>query len=72
LGVDAPKVDTQATRVAVDARTADDALYMQNTKRGSPRDSPADAPVATGCPDSPAINQQRLHFVDLDAGTALG
>lgn len=59
LGVDAPKVDTEANRVAVDARAADATLLVPENKARSTARLPADAPVAIGCPDSLAINRQR-------------
>jgi multiple sugar transport system ATP-binding protein len=69
--IDAPRVDTEATRAAVDAKTADDSLLIQENKASFTVRLPADAPVTPGRPLSLAINPGRLHFFDPETGAAL-
>jgi multiple sugar transport system ATP-binding protein len=70
--VDAPRVDTDATRAAVDAQATDDALLLPEDKARFTARLPADAPVTIGSPIALAINPQRLHFFDRETGEALG
>jgi ABC-type sugar transport system ATPase subunit len=69
--IDAPRVDTDATRAAIDATTADDALLIPEDKARSTARLPADAPVTVGQPLSLAINPDRLHFFDPESGATL-
>jgi multiple sugar transport system ATP-binding protein len=70
--VDAPRVDTDATRAAVDARATDDALLVPEDKARFTARLPADAPVTIGSPITLAIDPQRFHFFDPETGAALG
>jgi multiple sugar transport system ATP-binding protein len=70
--VDAPRVDTDDTRAAVDARAADDALLVPEDRARFTVRLPADAPVTVGTPITLGINPERLHFFDPDTGAALG
>jgi multiple sugar transport system ATP-binding protein len=70
--VAAPRVDTDAVRAALDARTADDALLLPAEERARfTIRLPADAPVTIGEPLSVAIDPSRLYFFDPDTGAAL-
>jgi multiple sugar transport system ATP-binding protein len=70
--LDAPRVDTEATRAAVDATTADDALLTPLAERAHfTARLPADAPVTVGEPLELAINPERLHLFDPSSGAAL-
>jgi multiple sugar transport system ATP-binding protein len=68
--VDAPRVDTDATRAAVDAPEDDQLLLPEDRARFTVR-LPVDVPVAVGEPLPLAINPQRLYFFDPDTGDAL-
>jgi multiple sugar transport system ATP-binding protein len=69
--VAAPRVDTDATRAAVDARAADDvALLPEDRARFTVR-LPTDVPVSVGEPMTLAIDPDRLYFFDPDTGAAL-
>jgi multiple sugar transport system ATP-binding protein len=68
--VDAPRVDTDATRAAVDAR-ADDALLLPEDRARFTVRLPTEVPVAVGKRLSLTINPERLHFFDPDTGEAL-
>jgi multiple sugar transport system ATP-binding protein len=69
--VDAPRVDTDATRAAVDAQAADDALLVPEDKARFTARLPADAPVTLGSPITLALNPERLHFFDPETGAVL-
>jgi multiple sugar transport system ATP-binding protein len=69
--VDAPRVDTDATRAAVDALTADDALLTPDQRTHFTARLPADAPVTIGEPLKLAINPARLYFFDPHTGDTL-
>jgi multiple sugar transport system ATP-binding protein len=70
--VNAPRVDTEATRAAVDAQTADDALLMADEERAIfTIRLPADAPVTVGEPLTVSIDPARLYFFDPQTGDAL-
>ena len=71
VDVDAPRVDTDATRAAVDARTADDALLVPDERARFTIRVPGDLPVAVGTPLDLAINPERLYFFDPDTGDTL-
>jgi multiple sugar transport system ATP-binding protein len=68
--VDAPRVDTDATMAAVDAR-ADDALLLPEDRARFTVRLPTEVPVAVGKRLSLTINPERLHFFDPDTGEAL-
>jgi multiple sugar transport system ATP-binding protein len=70
--VDAPRVDTDATRAAYSARSADDALLMPDEERARfTIRLPADAPVTIGEPLTVSLDPRRLYFFDPDDGAAL-
>jgi multiple sugar transport system ATP-binding protein len=69
--VDAPRVDTDATRAAVDAETADDALLVPDERARFTVRVPAEAPVTVGEPYTVSIHPDRLYFFDLESGSAL-
>jgi multiple sugar transport system ATP-binding protein len=69
--VDAPRVDTDATRAAIDARTADDAVLLPVERARFTVRVPGDHPVAVGAPLMLSINPDRLYFFDPDTGDAL-
>jgi multiple sugar transport system ATP-binding protein len=70
--LDARRVDTDATRAAVDATTADDALLTPDAERARfTARLPADAPVTVGEPLELAIDPDRLHLFDPASGAAL-
>ncbi|MDQ7906524.1 ABC transporter ATP-binding protein [Phytohabitans sp. ZYX-F-186] len=69
--LDAPRVDTEATRAAVDAETADDALLLPEDRARFTVRLSADQPVSVGEPLTLAINPERLYFFDPDSGAAL-
>ena len=70
--LDAPRVDTEATRAAVDATTADDVLLTPDVERARfTARLPADAPVTVGEPLEMAIDPERLHLFDPLTGAAL-
>ena len=70
--VAAPRVDTDAVRAALDARTADDALLLKGAERARfTIRLPADAPVTLGEPLTIAIDASRLYFFDPETGASL-
>jgi multiple sugar transport system ATP-binding protein len=70
--LDAPKVDTDATRAAFSARTADDALLVPDEARARfTIRLPADASVTIGEPLTVSVDPRRLYFFDPDSGAAL-
>jgi multiple sugar transport system ATP-binding protein len=66
-----PRVDTDATRAAVDALTPDDALLTPDQRARFTARLPADAPVTIGEPLDLAVNPFRLYYFDPDTGAAL-
>ncbi|HWM85619.1 MAG TPA: ABC transporter ATP-binding protein [Kofleriaceae bacterium] len=69
---DAPKVDTEATRAAFSARSADDALLIPDEERARfTIRLPADAPVTVGEPLTVSLDPRRLYLFDPDSGDAL-
>jgi multiple sugar transport system ATP-binding protein len=68
--LDAPRVDTDATRAAVEAQTAEDALLLPEDRAQFTVRLPADAPVTVGEPLTLAIDTQRLHLFDPETGLA--
>jgi multiple sugar transport system ATP-binding protein len=69
--VDAPRVDTEATRAAVEARTADDALLLPEDRARFTVRLWADAPVSVGQPIGLTVNPERLYFFDPETGSSL-
>ncbi|HKA69186.1 MAG TPA: ABC transporter ATP-binding protein [Actinomycetes bacterium] len=70
--VDAPRVDTEETRAAVDAQAADDALLLPEDRARFTVRLPTDPPIDVGETVSLALNPNRLYFFDPDSGAALG
>jgi multiple sugar transport system ATP-binding protein len=70
--VDAPRVDTEETRAAVDAQAADDALLLPEDRARFTVRLPTDPPIGVGQPVSLALNPNRLYFFDPESGAALG
>jgi multiple sugar transport system ATP-binding protein len=70
--LDAPRVDTEATRAALDARSSDDAQLLPDEARARfTARLPADIPVAVGAPLTVSVDPRRLYFFDPDTGSAL-
>jgi len=69
--VDAPRVDTDATRAAVDAETADDALLVPAERARFTVRLSGDVPVAVGQPLRLGLHPDRLYFFDPDSGAAI-
>ena len=70
--LDAPRVDTEATRAALDARSADDALLLRDQQKARfTIRLPADAPVTIGQPMVVSLDPRRLYFFDPQSGAAL-
>jgi multiple sugar transport system ATP-binding protein len=68
--LDAPRVDTEAIRAAMDAETSDDALLIPEERAQFTVRLPADAPATVGEPLTLAIDPQRVHFFDPESGLA--
>jgi multiple sugar transport system ATP-binding protein len=69
--VDAQRIDTEAVRAALDARTADEVTLLADERARFTARLPADAPVSVGEPLSVAVDPGRLYFFDRDSGSAL-
>jgi multiple sugar transport system ATP-binding protein len=69
--IDAPRVDTDATRAAVAARADDDALLLPEDRARFTVRLPTDVAVAVGKPLSLGISPERLYFFDPDSGDSL-
>jgi multiple sugar transport system ATP-binding protein len=69
--IDAPRVDTDATRAAVDAETADDALLVPDERARITVRLPGDVPVSIGEPLTLSIAPDKLYFFDPETGSAL-
>jgi multiple sugar transport system ATP-binding protein len=69
--IDAPRVDTDATRAAVEARAADDALLLPEDRARFTVRLPTEVPVAVGKALPLGINPERLYFFDPDTGDAV-
>ncbi|MEV0645861.1 ATP-binding cassette domain-containing protein [Phytomonospora sp. NPDC050363] len=69
--VAAPRVDTDATRAAVDAETADDVALLPDDHARFTVKLGIEVPVAVGEPIDLAINPSRLYFFDPETGEAL-
>jgi multiple sugar transport system ATP-binding protein len=68
--IDAPRVDTDATRAAMEARTADDTLLLPEDRAQFTVRLPGDVPVSVGQPLDLAVDPGRLHFFDPQTGLA--
>jgi multiple sugar transport system ATP-binding protein len=71
FAVDTPQVDTEATRAAVSARSADETLLLHEDKARFTARLFADVPATRGVPMHLAIDPQRLYFFDPETGLAL-
>jgi multiple sugar transport system ATP-binding protein len=70
--LDAPRVDTEATRAALSARSSDDALLLPDEARARfTVRLPADLPLPFGEPLTISVDPRRLYFFDPDTGSAL-
>jgi multiple sugar transport system ATP-binding protein len=69
--LDAPRVDTDATRAAVDARSSDDVLLPGETRARFTVRLPADLALAIGEPLTVSVDPRRLYFFDPETGSAL-
>jgi multiple sugar transport system ATP-binding protein len=69
--VDEPRVDTDATRAAVDAETSDDALLVPVERARFTVRLPADLPAPVGEPLRLGVIPERLYFFDPETGEAL-
>ena len=69
--VDAPRVDTEEVRAALDARTADDALLLAEQRATFTIRLPGDAPVSLGEPLTISVDPSRLYLFDPNSGAAL-
>jgi multiple sugar transport system ATP-binding protein len=70
--IDAPRVDTDATRAAIDAQSTDDALLLPEDRARFTVRLPTDTRVAVGEPFSLTVNPDRLYFFDPETGATLG
>ena len=70
--IDAPRVDTDATRAAIDARSTDDAMLLPEDRARFTVRLPTETRVAVGEPFSLTVNPDRLYFFDLETGATLG
>ena len=69
--IDAPRVDTEATRAAVEAKSEEDVLLLPEDRARFTVRLPMDAPVASGQPVTLAVSPERLHFFDPETGASL-
>jgi multiple sugar transport system ATP-binding protein len=70
--VAAPRVDTDAVRAALEARTADDTFLLPGEQRASfTIRLPSDAAVTAGRPLRVAVDPDRFYAFDPDSGEAL-
>ncbi len=69
--VDTPRVDTESTRAAVDAQTADETLLLPDDRARFTVRLSSDEPVSVGKPMTLAINPARLYFFDPETGDAI-
>jgi multiple sugar transport system ATP-binding protein len=70
--LDAPRVDTDATRAAVSTRTGDDALLLPDETRARfTARLPADLALPASGPLTISMDPHRLYFFDPDTGAAL-
>jgi multiple sugar transport system ATP-binding protein len=69
--LDAPRVDTEATRAAVDARSSDELVLPGEARARFTARLPGDVPLAIGEPLAISLDPRRLYFFDPDTGAAL-
>ncbi|HEX6232066.1 MAG TPA: ABC transporter ATP-binding protein [Jiangellaceae bacterium] len=69
--VDAPRVDTEATRAAVDAKSVEDVLLLPEDRARFTVRLPVDTHVTAGQPITLAVSPERLHFFDPETGSSL-
>jgi multiple sugar transport system ATP-binding protein len=70
--LDAARVDTDATRAALDARSSDDALLLPDAARARfTIRLPSDLPLAIGESLTVSVDPRRLYFFDPESGVAL-
>jgi multiple sugar transport system ATP-binding protein len=70
--LDAPRVDTDATRAALAARSSDDALLLSDDARARfTARLPADLALPSGQPLTVSVDPRRLYFFDPDTGSTL-
>jgi multiple sugar transport system ATP-binding protein len=70
--LDAPPVDTEATRAAMSTRTSDEAVLVADGARARfTARLPADAPLRLGEPLTVSMDPRRLYFFDPDTGDRL-
>ncbi len=70
--LDAPRVDTEATRAALKTRAGDDALLLPDETRARfTIRLPADLALPASGPLTVSMDPHRLHFFDPDTGAAL-
>ena len=70
--LDAPRVDTEATRAAFAARSSDDAgLLSEDARARFTARLPADLPLPIGQPLTISVDPHRLYFFDPETGSTL-
>jgi multiple sugar transport system ATP-binding protein len=69
--VAAPRVDTEAVRAALDARSPDEVTLLAHARARFTARLPGDAPASLGEPLTVSMDPSRLHFFDRDSGAAL-
>ncbi|HEX6195268.1 MAG TPA: sn-glycerol-3-phosphate ABC transporter ATP-binding protein UgpC [Jiangellaceae bacterium] len=69
--VDAPRVDTEATRAAVDAKSMEDVLLLPEDQARFTVRLPVNTPVTAGQPVTLAVSPDQLYFFDPDTGANL-
>jgi multiple sugar transport system ATP-binding protein len=69
--LDAPRVETEDTQAAFDARSSDDALLPDQARARFTIRLPADAPLAVGEPLTVSMDPRRLYFFDPKTGATL-
>ena len=69
--LDAPPVDTDATRAALSARAGDDALLPGDARARFTVRLPADLALAVGEPLTVSLDPRRLYFFDPETGSTL-
>jgi multiple sugar transport system ATP-binding protein len=68
--LDAQRVDTEAVRAALDARSADEVTLIRDEHARFTARLPADAPVPVGEPLAISVDPSRMYFFDPDTGLA--
>ena len=69
--IDAPFVDTEATRAAVEAKSAEDVLLLPEDHARFTVRLPVDTPVSSGQPLTLAVSPEQLHFFDPETSASL-